>query len=173
MEFEHFGKTQSPSKVTLFQDSFQFKKAIDISVTWIKTLHQNIVLKPIFILSPHQQFLFESIFSTLFHMVFAFLFEPINRVLVVCKCITYNNWSGCEILKKEVSDAPPSSLVDSFVSPKVQTMEGEGVGAHSLAHNTSRVEGCAQAPGWGLKRLTSNLITYTDLHKPNHKLVNA
>ncbi len=44
-------------------------------------------------------------------------------------------------------DAPPYSLMDSIVSPKVKTMEGEGVGAHSLAHITLGVEGRAGAPG--------------------------
>ncbi len=38
-------------------------------------------------------------------------------------------------------DAPPNSLMDSFVSPKVKTLEGEGVEAHSLAHNILRVQG--------------------------------
>jgi len=38
-------------------------------------------------------------------------------------------------------DAPPSSLMDSIASPKVNTMKGEGVGVHSLARSTSRVEG--------------------------------
>jgi len=52
-------------------------------------------------------------------------------------------------------------------------VEGKGVGACSLARSTSRVGGRVGALGWGLKRLTSNSITYTDLHKPNHKLVNA
>jgi hypothetical protein len=37
--------------------------------------------------------------------------------------------------------APPSSLMDSTMSPKVKTMEGEGIGARSLAHNTLGVEG--------------------------------
>ncbi len=46
------------------------------------------------------------------------------------------------------SDAPPNSLMNSIVSPKVKTMEGEGVGAHSLARNTSGVEGCARASVW-------------------------
>jgi hypothetical protein len=45
-------------------------------------------------------------------------------------------------------DAPPSSLMDSTSSLKVKTTEGEGVGAHSLACNTSGVEGRAGAPGW-------------------------
>jgi hypothetical protein len=45
-------------------------------------------------------------------------------------------------------DAPPSSLMDLIVSPKVKTTKGEKVGARSLAHNTSRVEGCARALGW-------------------------
>jgi len=44
-------------------------------------------------------------------------------------------------------DAPPSSLMDSTASPKVKTMKGE-VGVCFVAHNTSRVEGRARAPGW-------------------------
>jgi hypothetical protein len=47
-----------------------------------------------------------------------------------------------------VSDAAPSSLTDSTTSPKVKTMEGEGVGAHSLAYSISGVEVRAGAPGW-------------------------
>jgi len=35
--------------------------------------------------------------------------------------------------------------MDSTTSPKVKTMEGEGVGACSLARSTSGVEGCAEA----------------------------
>jgi len=70
-------------------------------------------------------------------------------------------------------NTPPSSLMDLIVSPKVKTTEGEGVGVCSLVCNTLRVEGCVGGPGWGLGRLTSNSITYTNLHKPNHKLVNA
>jgi len=70
-------------------------------------------------------------------------------------------------------DAPPSSLMDSTVNPKVTTMERKGVGACSLSCNTSGVEGHVGALGWGLGRLTSKSITYTDLHKPNIKLVSA
>jgi hypothetical protein len=47
-----------------------------------------------------------------------------------------------------VSDAAPSSLMDSTTSPKVKTMEGEGVGAHSLAYSISGVEVRAGTPGW-------------------------
>jgi hypothetical protein len=43
--------------------------------------------------------------------------------------------------------------MDSTTSPKMKTTEGEGVGVHSLVHNTSGVEGCAKAPKWGLGRL--------------------
>ncbi len=50
-------------------------------------------------------------------------------------------------------DAPLSSLMDSTTSPKVKTLEGQGVGVHYLVHNTSGVEGCAKAPRWGLGRL--------------------
>jgi hypothetical protein len=55
----------------------------------------------------------------------------------------------------------------------MKTMEGEGVRARSMAHNTLGVEGHVGALGWGLGRLTSKSITHTVLHKPNNKLVNA
>jgi hypothetical protein len=47
-----------------------------------------------------------------------------------------------------MTNAPPSYLVDSIASPKVKTSEGEGVGAHSLARNTSGVKMRAGVPGW-------------------------
>jgi hypothetical protein len=39
------------------------------------------------------------------------------------------------------NDAPPNSLMDSIMSPKVKTTEGEKIGVHFLVHNTSGVEG--------------------------------
>jgi hypothetical protein len=57
------------------------------------------------------------------------------------------------------------------MSPKVKIAEGEGVGARSLAHIISGVEGHVRAPGWGLGKLTRNSFTHTNLHKPNNKLV--
>jgi hypothetical protein len=47
-----------------------------------------------------------------------------------------------------IFDAPLSSLMDSITSPKVKTIEGEGIGTRSLARNTSRVEGHVKASGW-------------------------
>jgi hypothetical protein len=58
------------------------------------------------------------------------------------------------------------------MNPKMKTVEGKGVGLRSLARNTSGVEGHVGALGWGLGRLTSKLITHTNLHKLN-KFVNA
>jgi hypothetical protein len=55
---------------------------------------------------------------------------------------------------------------------QVKTTKGEGVGVHSLACNTSGVEGCARALVWGLRRMTSGSIIHMNLHKPN-KLVNV
>jgi hypothetical protein len=52
-------------------------------------------------------------------------------------------------------------------------MEGQGVGARSIACNISKVEVCVGAPGWGLRQMTSKSIIHMDLHKPNNKLVNA
>jgi hypothetical protein len=72
-----------------------------------------------------------------------------------------------------VTDAPPSSLMDSTTSPKVQTTEREGVGARSLTCNTFGVKGRVGVPRWGLGKLISNSITHMDLHKPNNKLVSA
>jgi hypothetical protein len=39
------------------------------------------------------------------------------------------------------TDTPPNSLNGLIASPKVKTTEGKGVGACSLAHSTSGVEG--------------------------------
>jgi hypothetical protein len=38
--------------------------------------------------------------------------------------------------------------MDSIASPKVKTMKGEKVGAHSMACSTLEVEGRVRAPGW-------------------------
>ncbi len=56
---------------------------------------------------------------------------------------------------------------------KVKTIEGEGIGVHSLTRNTLWVKGFVRASRWGLGRLTSNSIIHMDLHKPNNKLNNA
>jgi len=63
--------------------------------------------------------------------------------------------------------------MDSIASPKVMIAKGERVAVHSLARNISGVEGHVGAPGWELRRLTNKSITYTDLHKPNNKLVSV
>jgi len=55
----------------------------------------------------------------------------------------------------------------------VKTTEGSGVGARSLARSTFGVEGHAEAPRWGLGRVTSNSITHMNLHKLNNKLVSV
>jgi len=68
-------------------------------------------------------------------------------------------------------DAPTHSLKDSNVNPKVKTIEG--VGVHSLACNSSRVEGRARAPRWGLGQIISGSIIHRDLYKPNNTLVSA
>jgi hypothetical protein len=63
--------------------------------------------------------------------------------------------------------------MDSTVSPKVKTIEGEGIEVCFLTRSTSGVKGRVEASGWGIGRLTSKSITHTDLHKPNYKLVSA
>jgi hypothetical protein len=61
--------------------------------------------------------------------------------------------------------------MDSIASPKVKTIEGEGVGARSLVRNTLGVERCWSS-GMGLGQATSGSNFHMNLHKPN-KLVNA
>ncbi len=63
--------------------------------------------------------------------------------------------------------------MNSTMSSKVKTTERERVGAHSLTCSISGVKRRARTSGWGLGRLTSNLITHTNLHKLNNKLVDA
>jgi hypothetical protein len=63
--------------------------------------------------------------------------------------------------------------MDSTESLKEKITKGEGIATHSLAHNTSGVEGCVGALRWGLRRLTSKSITHMNMHKPNNKLINA
>jgi hypothetical protein len=55
----------------------------------------------------------------------------------------------------------------------VKTTKGYGIGVHSMARSTSRVEGRVGAPKWGLGRVTSESIIHVDLQKPNNKLVSA
>jgi len=38
--------------------------------------------------------------------------------------------------------------MDSTMNPKVKTMEGEGIGACSLVHNTTGVKGRIGTLGW-------------------------
>jgi len=63
--------------------------------------------------------------------------------------------------------------MDSTSSSKVKIVEGKGVAVRSLARNISRVEGHAQTPRWGLRKLTNNSITHTNLHKLNNELISA
>jgi hypothetical protein len=55
----------------------------------------------------------------------------------------------------------------------MRKQQKDKIGACSLARSTLGVKGRAGASGWALRRVTNNLITHTDLHKPNNKLVNA
>jgi len=63
--------------------------------------------------------------------------------------------------------------MDSTVSLKNENNERIRNWGNSLVHRTLGVEGHVGAPGWGLGRVTSKLITHTDLHKSNNKLVNV
>jgi len=47
-----------------------------------------------------------------------------------------------------LANAPPSSLMDSTMSPTMKTTE-RGIRVRSLACNTLGVEGGARAPEWG------------------------
>jgi hypothetical protein len=53
--------------------------------------------------------------------------------------------------KKSFFYAPPSSLMDSTVSPKVKITEREGVEARSMARSILGVEGCVRTSRWDLE----------------------
>jgi hypothetical protein len=63
--------------------------------------------------------------------------------------------------------------MDSITNPKAKTTKEKEIKVCSLVRSTLGVKGRVGAPGWGLRRLTSNSIIHTNLHKPNKKLVNA
>ncbi len=42
-----------------------------------------------------------------------------------------------------------------------------------MARNALRIEGHAEAPGWGLGQVISGSIIHMDMHKLNNKLVNV
>ncbi len=70
-------------------------------------------------------------------------------------------------------DAPPHSLKNSNVNPKMETTKEERVGVCSLTRNTSRVKGCAKASKWGLRQMTSESIIHMNLHRTNNKLISV
>ncbi len=72
----------------------------------------------------------------------------------------------------DFNDAPPKSLKDSNINPKVKTLEEERIGICSLACNTSRLKEACQNSRMGIK-MTSRSIIHIDLHKLNNKLVSA
>jgi hypothetical protein len=59
------------------------------------------------------------------------------------------------------------------MNQKMKIAEGQGVGALSVVHNISRVEGCVGPQGWKLGRMTSGPIIHKNLRKPNNKLISA
>jgi hypothetical protein len=70
-------------------------------------------------------------------------------------------------------DTPPNSLIDLTTRPKVKNNERIFSWVRSLVRNTLGVKGRVGAPGWGLKQATNRSNIFTNLHKPNNKLVSA
>ncbi len=68
------------------------------------------------------------------------------------------------------SNAPPNSLKDSNASPKVKTMEEEGVGVHSLTCNTSRVRGVCWSFRMGTRTNSQEKVQdETNLHNQERR----
>jgi len=70
-------------------------------------------------------------------------------------------------------NAPPHSLKDSNVSPKVKTMEEKKVSVRFLTCSISKVKRRVRIPKWGLGWMISESIIHMDLYNPNNKLVSA
>jgi hypothetical protein len=60
--------------------------------------------------------------------------------------------------------------MDSTMNPKGERIRNWGT---VLGSQHFRGRGGIGVPGWGLGRMTSKLITHTNLHKLNNKLVSA
>jgi hypothetical protein len=58
------------------------------------------------------------------------------------------------------NDTPPSSLMDSTMSPKVKTTKGKGIKAHSLARSISSVENVCWSFGMGISKIDKQ-VTYS------------
>ncbi len=79
-------------------------------------------------------------------LVYEFVNKCELRMMIECaKLDGFNDWPMFATLT--TCDAPPSSLMDSTMSPKVKTSEG-GIRSHSLACSVSGVKGHVGAPGW-------------------------
>ncbi len=55
--------------------------------------------------------------------------------------------TSCHEILQVLIDAPPSSLMDLVANRKKKTMEGEGIGTHSLAQQHFKGKG----PYWNLR----------------------
>ncbi len=80
-------------------------------------------------------------------------------------CSTWCNF----VFKYAFEYTPPSSLIDSNVSPRWTQQKNEELGYTPWF--TGKGACCSSKIGLG--RMTSKSITRTNLHKPNNKLVNA
>jgi len=63
--------------------------------------------------------------------------------------------------------------MDSTVNPKVKTMEGEGIGAHSLACSILGVEGHVGVLGWNSKEWQASQLFMRTYTNQTTKLVSA
>jgi hypothetical protein len=65
--------------------------------------------------------------------------------------VVINNTNEWKHITRGLNDTPPNSLKDSYVNPKVKTMEGKGVGVRSLAYNTLGVKGACWNVGMSIR----------------------
>jgi len=149
---------------------------------FVKNARKNSVLKNIYITAKmttrtSMMLLLSSSFRyVLFWYVFVKMLKEMtnNACNVVCHFFLISNFCSCENNNGiVVFQRTPSSLMDSIANPKMKIVEGERVGAFPSSHHFGGKGACAGTLGWGLRRLTNNSITHTDLHKPNNKLVSA
>jgi hypothetical protein len=100
-----------------------------------------------------------------------FKFHIFNRPILEKYVAMVEGWP-CDATPHSLKDKTSENGSIENMSLKMKTLE-EGVRVCSLTHNTSGVKGRDGTLGWGFKKMTSESIIHTNLHKLNNKLVSV
>ncbi len=81
--------------------------------------------------------------------------------------------SAKNLVNKKIIDAPPNSLKDPKVGPKMKQWKKKKFHAHSLAHSTSGIRRCAGALGGTSANSQARVQNEINLHNQGMKAISA